>query len=170
MKKDPIHGINVFQDDRGRNFIYNKRTKTAYLIQEKDENAYKFYSNRYVIAIFLFVLFMNFIKNIYLLLGIATILVISLEIAYRTKFLANLTQMQNVKNMNKISRVEALVKLNDKKRCLLFGLLYLLFGVMIIVNGIDQKHSPILMIGNIIIAIGASYLGIINFIAFTKIK
>ncbi len=170
MKKPTVTGRNIFQDDKGRNILYNFKTKTGYIIQEKDERAYRLYANRYVILIIMFVLLINFIKNLYLVFGLLLILGIMLEYSYRKRFIPSLTCIQNMKPFKKLSPIDSLVELGDKKRCLFLSIMYLALGILIVINGIQIKLSPFVMAGNVIVAIGAVYFAVINLIAYTKIK
>jgi len=165
-----ISGKNIYKDDKGRDVLYIKSKKIGYVIQEKDQKGYTLYSNRYLIAIIAGILAANFdIPIIYCIIATIAIAVF-LEIRFRTSFLPTLVQLTNFIPTENISTLDALIQEKDKTRTLTLAILYILFAVLIVLNGIQLKVSPLIMAGNIIIAISALYMGIMNFIAFTKIK
>ncbi len=170
VKTKIVSGRNIFKDDKGRDILYIKSKNTGYVIQEKDQKGYNLYSNRYVISVIAGVLAANFNIPVLYCIAISVALIAFLEYRYRTHFLPSLIQLTNFKPTKNISTLDALILEKDKKRNLTLAILYVALGVLIVINGIQMKVSPIIMIGNIIVCIAALYMGIMNFIAFTKIK
>ncbi|NLC96130.1 MAG: hypothetical protein GX675_00955 [Erysipelotrichaceae bacterium] len=169
-KKKIIAGKNIYKDNKNRDVLYVKSKKNGYIIQEKDQSSYTLYSNRFYISIIAGILAANFnIPLIYCIIA-SIILAVFLQYRYQTHFLPSLVVISNFKPANKVSTLDAMVAEKDKKRNLTLALLYVLFGVLIVINGIQMKVSYLILFGNILICIAAIYMGIMNFIAFTRIK
>ncbi len=160
----------LHKDEKGRKILVNSKTNTGYLIQDKDEKKYRLFSNRYILSVILFVLFANFVKNIFVSCVIVALFLIALEYTYRSKFLPSLTTFKNMKAIKKVSHIDLIVEQGNKNKCLYLSILYLILGILIVINGIISKVDLNIMIANTIISIGSIYFAYINFIAFTKIK
>ena len=169
-KNHIVAGRNIFLDDKGRTVLYVKSSKTGYVIQEKDKKNYNLYSNRYVLSFSGGVLASTFNIPILYCLAIILATVAFLEYRYRYHFLSSLVQLTNFTPKNNLSTLDSMVAANEKKKNLLLGILYFVFGVLIILNGLQMKVSSFVMGGYIIVAIAAAYMGIMNLIAFSKIK
>ncbi|HQB32728.1 MAG TPA: hypothetical protein PLI19_05290 [Erysipelotrichaceae bacterium] len=169
-KEKIIAGKNIYKDEKGRTVLYRESEKTGYVIQEKNQQAYNLYANRYAISVIAGILAANFNVPIPYCIAITIGIMAFLEYRYRLNFLPSLVQIKNFKPTENISTLDALVMEKDKKRNLTLVILYPLFGALIIINGLQMKASPLIMGGNILIAIFALYMAVINFIALRKIK
>jgi hypothetical protein len=169
-KQKIISGKNIYKDDKGRDVLYLKSQNTGYVIQEKNYQAYTLYSNRYALSVIAGILAANFNVPVLYSVIITIIIMVFLEYRYRTSFLPSLDHIKNFKPTNNISTLDAMIMENNKARNLTLTVLYPVFGVLMIINGIQMKVSPIIMGGNILIALAALYMAIMNFVAFTKIN
>lgn len=169
-KKRIIAGRNIYQDEKGRNILYNKNTGVGYIIQEKDESQFLLYKNRFLYIAIGVILAVNFIANLYMCLLVGAALLALLEYKYRAKFLPSLTQITNFKPYQTISFVDQIVNKGEKSKSILTSFLYLAFAILLVINGIQMQLSDLLMVGNIVIAAGAVYFSIVYFLAALKIK
>lgn len=166
--KQVIRGSNIYKDERGRTFIYDKRKNIGYLIQEKNYKEYQLYSNRYILLVILFVLFSNFITRWEYVLILIIIIGIGFEYSYRKKFLPSLTSFARLKQIKRVTPIESLIEKGNKPTCLLLGLAYLTVSILMMINIFITKTDLINIVGNIIISLGAFYFALIHLIAFLK--
>lgn len=169
-KQKIISGKNIYKDDKGRYVLYIKSQNIGYVIQEKNQSMYTLYANRYAISILAGIFAANFNVPLLYCLLITIGLAAFLEYQYRNSFLPSLVHIANFKPTTNVTLLEAMVQENNKTRNLMLTILYPLFGVLMIVNGIQMQASPILIVGNIVVLLFALYMGIINFIVFIRIK
>lgn len=167
-KNSIVSGRNIYQDEKGRNILYNKNTGVGYLIQEKDERAYNLYKNRYLYVLIGIILAVNFLADLWICIGVGVLFALFLEYRYRAKFIPSLVQITNFKPYENLSFVDQMVKNGDKNKILLSGILYIVFAILLVLNGIQMKLSSLLMIANIALACGAIVLSGIHFVAYTK--
>lgn len=169
-KKNNISGRNIYQDEKGRNILYNKNTGIGYLIQEKDERAYSMYKNRFVIVLIGVILALNFLAPPAICVGGGVITAGVLEFRYRKIFLPTLVQITNFKPYKNITLIEQMVTSGDKNKVLLYGILFILFAVLLIFNGIEMKLSNLLMILNLGLAFAAIIFAGFHLFAYTKMR
>lgn len=124
--------------EKNRKIYYQPKTKTGYLIQPKNEKQYRFYENRYFIAIILFLLFYNFLNNFILTTLIIATFCISTEILFRKKFLPSLTIYHNMKEIEKVPYYIQLANRHDKNKSLLLLIAYALLGIVVIIYAITS--------------------------------
>ncbi len=170
-KQKIISGRNIYKDEKGRDVLYIKSQKTGYIIQEKNQGAYALYSNRYAIAIIAGILAANFnvrlLYSIFISIGIMAFL----EYQYRFSFLPSLDHIKNFKpTTGHVSLMDAMIQENNKIKNLSLTILYPLFGVLMIINGIQMNVSPVIIAGNALVFLFSLLMGVLNFIVFTKIK
>lgn len=163
-----VAGRNIYQSDTGKNVLYNKKTKTGYVIREKDEKAFRLYHNRYAITVAVFMLCYGFIPNVVYTAIIAIGFAIVLEIKYRKNFLPSLPRIENFKPRNQISLVDGIANTHEKKRCVLLMVLYLALGILMVVNGYQTNHSTTLLVMDYLICGFTTYMAIIYILAIKK--
>ncbi|MEG0176813.1 hypothetical protein [Anaerorhabdus sp.] len=169
-KKIIVSGRNIYQDEKGRNILYNKNSGVGYLIQEKDEKNYNMYKNRYIFVIVGVILATNFLANVWICLAFGLIALAILEYRYRKVFIPTLVQITNFKPYENLTYIDQIVKNAEPNKILLSGILYVAFAILLVINGIEMKLSTALMIGNIVIACGSIVFAGIHFIAFARMK
>lgn len=165
-----ISGYNVYQDNNGRNVIYNKRNHTGYLIQQKDEQKFLFYKNRALYVFIGVILAINFSINPLICFGIGVLTLAFLEYQYRFKFLSTLSQLSNFKPYKKTSFVENISKNYTSGRIITFTLLYGVLGVLIILNAFEMKLQSLSLFLNLLLAAGAFVLSACHILGFIKQK
>ncbi|MGI6608665.1 MAG: hypothetical protein ACOX1F_06830 [Erysipelotrichaceae bacterium] len=169
-KQRVLSGRNIYKDEKGRDVLYIKSHNIGYIIQEKNQQQYTLFSNRYIISGLAGILAANFNVPVIYSLFIAAGTLAFLEYRYRTNFLPSLSHIKNFRPTNNVSALDAMIAEKNKMRNLILSALYILFGVLIVLNGIQMEASPVIMAGNVLVAVAALYMGIMNFIAFIKIK
>lgn len=169
-KKSVIAGRNIYKDEKGRNILFIKSKNIGYIINDKDQKQYMIYANRYPIALIAGIFAANFNIPILFCVLIAVGILGFLEYHYRFVFLTSLSQIKNFKPVTNVSIIDGLVQENNKGKNLILTILYISFGILMVINGIQQEVSPLIMVGNIIVCLVASFMGVLNLIAFIKIK
>lgn len=171
VKTQIVAGHNIYQDKDGRFIIYDRFSKAGYVIKPEHYNKFKYFYNRYLIALLLAIILVTFELNIFVCAGVFLLVAVISEFKYR-QFLDHLTKIEKFKpeNSQKKSKIDALVEENKPGRCILLAVLYLLLSVLIVVNGIILKQSMLLLGIEVIISIVGIYLASINIIAFIRIK
>lgn len=169
-KSSIVSGRNIYQDEKGRNILYNKNTGIGYLIQAKDEKSFSLYKNRYLYVIIGIILAVNFLANLWVCLGVGALFAIFLEYRYRAKFIPSLVQITNFKPYENLTFIDQMVKNGNPNKILLSGILYIAFAILLVINGLQMELSNILMIANIALACGALVFSGIHFIAYAKMK
>lgn len=153
-KKNPaISGRNIFKDKRNRTIMLNRKTKVGYVIPEDQFGQYQMYSNRYIIAVIVFILLtsMGWVEW-YIGLGAGIIVGILLEIFYHTKFLAELIQINNFEPEEKqLSRL-ALTAQQSTGRIIILSILYCAFGVLFVLNAYESKLDEVLIYASYAVA------------------
>lgn len=168
--KRSISGRNLYQDDKGRNILFNRLDGSGYLIKEKDEKNFHLYSNRYILVAAGVILSMNFIVDLKFSLLIGGIILIALEFMYRTKFLPSLTKIFNFKPYTQVTLVDQLVQKGNKSKVLMTAIAYPVLSVLIVLNGYQLKMNNWMMAINIIIAIVALYISSMYWRAYFKLN
>lgn len=172
MKKNisSLSGNNIYLDIYGDTVYYNIFDKNGYVVSEQIEPKFKVFYNRYSIICIVLILLGDYFytwQNT-LLVGIgATILV---ELYFRFIFLGKLKVIKNFKRERKSSILENIVKRKEKEKTIVKAFAYMFLSILIIINAIQQNYNIIFLILSAVVAIYSFYIGIINTIAFSKIK
>ncbi len=163
-----VAGRNVYQTDSGKNVLYNKRTKTGYVIREKDEKSFRIYHNRYAMAIAVFMLFYSLFPNLLYTSIISVGFAVVLEIRYRRSFLPNLVKIENFKPRKQITLVEGIAQTHDKKKCITLTILYLALGILMVLNGYQSHHTNLFLVIDYTMLAFTLYMAIIYIKAISK--
>lgn len=163
-----IAGFNVYKDDKGRNVLYQKSTGTGYILQSKDRSAFTLYHNRLAMAVAVFMLLTAITNNWQMSLLVGIVLYALLEFRYRKSFLPSLSRIDNFKPAEKHTMVKALVEMNNKPRTLLLAVLYLLFGILLVIYMYQQNRDMMIIIGSYVVLAGCVYMSVNYFIAFVR--
>ena len=165
-----LRGSNIYLDDLGRNVYYDKLTKEAYLIQDKDFKSFSFYSNRYVLVVGSIIVFSVFLESFVVCTSIALCLVIVLEIIFRKKYLPTLIKLDNFKANNKLSYVDQEVDGNSSSKTKLKVFLFILLAILLGANAYIEEFKGFELIITGIIIIFALVLAAMNIKALSKKK
>lgn len=172
MKKNitNLAGSNIYLDRYGDKVYYNIFDKNGYIVSEQVEQKFRlFYYRYYIICIAMILLgdYFNTWQNI-VLVGVGAVLLI--EFYFRFFFLKKLKVIKNFKREHKTSRLENAINSKEKEKTIIKACAYILLSILIIINAIQQNSNLVFLILSVVAAIYSFYTGIINIIAFTKIK
>lgn len=160
-----VSGINVYEDDKGRPFYYDRFTKYAYLLKDV-EKTYQFYSMRFILGFVSMIVAYSF--NIGLVYSILLGVLIYGFTEYRFRvFLSRLTKNKNFVPKSKASRVEAELKNKTEKiglKCILFVAL----GVLLIVNAKQENFEGFVVIVNYAFVLFSFLMAIFEGFVFIK--
>lgn len=164
----PVSGRHIYQDHLGRTAYYDKSSKLAYLIQEKDAKAYRLYSNRYLIALLIPILGINFAFPPLIGIGVGIAVALLLEYRFRRHFLPNLSVAKKFKLEKRQTVLEGLIHQENPKKTLSLAIAYVLFAILLFINGLMTTTNPWMIGINSIICLGALYFSGLHFYAYTK--
>lgn len=173
--KTHVVGLSIYQDSRGRDVYYDRLTKNAYLIQEKNIKQYSLYSKRFIFAFVIFAL----VSSLELggkvvgplwgsILGLGGY--IAFECGFRFKFLKNLVLVSNFTPTRKKTYLEQIKESNEKGKAIMKGISYLLLGVLLILLGIDKQFNLVSWIICGVLAVSVIINAIIYFMAAFKMQ
>lgn len=165
-----IAGRNIYQNDKGQNVLFDSHSKTGYIIQPKDESSFRLYHNRYILVAAILMLGISFNIDWKLILGFSIAMMIILEWRYRKNFLPSLVKVENFKATNKKTMVDALAEQNDKARCAFLAVLYLAFGILMVVNGFQIHAGTFILAGDFIVLAYTIYQAFTMIQAIRKMK
>lgn len=99
-------GRNLYQDNAGRIYIYDKRNKLAYTLDKNDQLKFQLYRCRFIIPVTLGFLIHYYYPNYLLAVISGTIAFITLQLLYHRSFLPNLS----ITNRFEIPEKESYIK------------------------------------------------------------
>lgn len=161
-------GLFITKTEKGQYVYSDPLIKGGYVISKKDYQKYRTYALRYVIGIIIIILLSTFIDIVpSLLVGLITIIVG--EILFRVKFLKKTcTFMEDFKKDSKETIINNLSKNSPFWKQILKIILFIAFGILLILNAYDQQFEGIILIINWIV--GVVSCGIALFLIFLLIK
>lgn len=172
MKKDFVNlaGNNIYLDLYGEAVYYNLFDKNGYIVSKQIEQKFKVFYHRYSIIFIVMILLGDYFKSLQntFLIGIGVIAIV--ELYFRFIFLKQLKVIKNFKRERKTSMLESIVRSNEKEKIVMKACAYALLSVLIVINAIQQNFNVIFLALSILGAIYCLYIGVINVIAFSKIK
>jgi hypothetical protein len=172
VKKNIVNlsGNNIYLDRYGDAVYYNIFNKNGYIISKQMEQKFKIFYYRYSIIFIFMVLMGDYFKslqNTFLVGAGATVLV---ELYFRTIFLSKLKVIKDFKRERKTSKLESIVNSKEKEKIVMKACAYALLSVLLILNAIQQNFNALFLTLSILGAVYSIYIGIINIIAFRRIK
>ena len=172
MKKNIINlsGSNIYLDIYGDSIYYNVFNKNGYIISKEVEQKFRIFYYRYSIMFIVMILLGDYFKSLQntLLVGIGAVVLV--ELYFRLIFLKRLKVIKNFKRERKTSRLESIVKSKEKEKTIMKACAYALLSILVIINAIQQNFNVLFLVLSIFVAIYSFYIGIINIIAFSKMK
>lgn len=172
MKKKNIDlaGMNIYLNTSGNTVYYNVFDKKGYMVSHKMEQKFRVFYYRHFIIIALLVLLGDYFKTFEntLLIGIVTGIVA--EIYFRNVFLKKLKSIKDFKRERKISRIENIIKSNEKEKIIMKACAYIVLSILIVINAIQQNYNFVFVILSILVAVYAVYSAVINVMALSKMN
>lgn len=167
-----LRGINVYQDDKGRDIYYDRLfTKKAYLIPTHLFGKFSLYQSRYIFPIAIFALLAGFIVETKIALLISIAVLVVMEILFRFKFLPDLPEAKRFKPSADQSFMKRMVGNGSKKKMLIRAALYLALAILLVLNAMQMENLDTLnKVVTGIISAGAVILSIITLIAALQKK
>ena len=172
MKRNAVSlsGNNIYLDMYGDAVYYNTFDKNGYIISKQVEQKFRIFYYRYSIMFIVMILLGDYFKSLQntFLVGIGAIALV--EIYFRYMFLKKLKVIKNFKRERKTSRLESIINSKEKEKTVMKACAYVLLSVLVIINAIQQNFNVLFLALSIFAAIYSFYIGIINIIAFSKMK
>lgn len=172
MKNNAAHicGMNIYSDRYGNTVYYNIFNKVGYIISKDYEQKFRVLYNRYSIIIVVLILLGDYFKTLENTLIVGAIALILVEMYFRMHFLKKLKSIENFKREHKISKMQQTIKQGEKDKTVMKALAYMAFGVLLIINALQQNFNTAFIALSGIASVYSFYSGIINMIAFAKMK
>lgn len=172
MKKDisNVSGHNIYLDRYGDKVYYNTFDKNGYIVSKQMEQKFRLLYYRYSVICIVIILLGDYFytwQNT-LLVGIGVTALV--EIYFRLFFLKKLKVIKNFKRDHKTSLMESTINSKEKEKTIMKACAYVLLSILLIINAIQQNLNVIFLILSAIIAMYSFYIGVINTIAFSKMK
>lgn len=172
MKKNTLNlaGNNIYLDKHGDTVYYNIFNKNGYIVSKQVEQKFRIFYHRYSIIVVVMILlgdYFNSLTNTFLFYIVATILV---EIYFRLVFLKKLKVIKDFKRECKTSKIESIINSKEKEKTIMKAVAYLLLSVLLVINAIQQNFNIIFLILSVGFALYSVYIGVINIIAFRRMR
>lgn len=172
MKKKDIDlaGMNIYYNEAGNTVYYNIFDKKGYIVGHKVEQKFRLFYYRYFIIIAILVLLGDYFKSFEntLLVGVGAAFVA--EVYFRKVYLKKLKCIENFKREKKVSKIEILIKSKDKEKITMKACAYVVLGILIVLNAIQQNYNITFVILSGLIAVYAIYSAVINGIALSRMN
>ena len=165
-----LSGNNIYLNIYGETVYYNTFDKNGYIVSKEVESKFRIFYHRYLLVCILLILLGDYFytwQNT-LLVGIgATIL---LELYFRLFFLKKLKVIKDFKRDRKTSALESIINRKEKEKTIMKACAYILACILLIINAIQQNYNLIYLILSGVAALYSLYVGIINIMAFGRMK
>lgn len=168
--KSNLAGNNIYLDLYGDNVYYNFVDKKGYSISKEVEPKFTIFYNRYAILLIVLVLLGDYFNTLTNTLVAGCGAAIAVELYFRFIYLKSLKVVKNFKREKKVSKVEALVRTKEPQKIMMKGCAYVVLGVLVVLNAIEQNFNTVFILISIVIAGYSMYLSAISFVACKKIK
>lgn len=172
MKKEVVSlaGSNIYIDRYGDKVYYNVFDKNGYIVSKEVEPKFRLFYYRYSIVFIVMILLGDYFKSVQntFLFGIGFMVLV--ESYFRFIFLKKLKIIKNFKKENKTSILEEIIRGKEKDKAIMKAYAYSLLSILVVINAIQQNFNVLFLVVSAIGALYSFYIGIINMIAFNKIK
>lgn len=172
MKKEVVSlaGSNIYIDRYGDKVYYNVFDKNGYIVSKEVEPKFRLFYYRYSIVFVVMTLLGDYFKSVQntFLFGIGFMVLV--ESYFRFIFLKKLKIIKNFKKENKTSILEEIIRGKEKDKAIMKAYAYSLLSILVVINAIQQNFNVLFLVVSAIGALYSFYIGIINMIAFNKIK
>lgn len=165
-----LSGNNLYLDKYGDIVYYNLFDKNGYIVSKQIEPKFKLFYHRYSITFIIMILLGNYFKSLQntFLVGIGAVALV--ELYFRLFFLKNLKVIKEFKRERKTSKLKSIINSKEKEKAVMRACAYALLSVLIILNAIQQNFNTLFLTLSVLGAMYSLYIGIINIIAFSKMK
>lgn len=172
MKKKAVDlsGTNIYLTRYGEVVYYNIFNKNGYIVSKQVEQKFKLFYYRYSIIFIVMILLGDYFKSFQNTFLVALGAIALVELYFRVFFLNNLKVIKNFKRERKTSKLESIVNSKEKEKTVMRVCAYILLSVLIVINAIQQQYNVLFVALSILGAIYSFYTGVINIIAFNKMK
>lgn len=172
MKKKDINlaGTNIYLNRAGNTVYYNVFDKKGYIVGHKIEQKFRLFYYRYFIVIALLVLLGDYFKTFGNTLLVGAVAVVITEFYFRKVFLKKLKSINDFKRERKVSKIEMIIKSEEKEKTVMKICAYIVLSVLIVINAIQQNYNSAFMILSILAAVYAVYSAVINGVAISKMN
>ncbi|SCI75896.1 Uncharacterised protein [uncultured Clostridium sp.] len=172
MKKHVTNlaGSNLYLDIYGNTVYYNVFDKNGYIVTKEVEQKFRLLYYRYSIIVIVFILLGDYFKSLQntLMVGIGAVVLV--EVYFRAIYLKKLKVIKNFKRDKKVSKLELMVRSEEKEKTVMKACAYILLSALIVINAIQQNFNIMFMILSGIVAIYSIYSGVLNIVAVSKMK
>ncbi len=156
-----IAGRNVYTNNKNQTIIYDRLTKTGYILKEKDAGRFVIFQNRYLIVLLVFMFGILLGLKWTTMLGIAALAAILFEYSYRMIFLRSQINLKKFTPEKPKTLADAIAESATKKTALMHGCLILLLGVLLVYNSfVSANTSPSLKVCSAAACAVCAYYGI----------
>lgn len=169
-KNIDLAGMNIYLNTSGNTVYYNVFDKNGYIVSHKMEQKFRVFYYRHFIIIALLVLLGDYFKTFENTLLVGGVTGIVAEVYFRSIFLKKLKSIKDFKRERKISRIENIVKSNEKEKIIMKACAYIVLSILIVMNAIQQNYNFAFMMLSILVAIYAVYSAVINGLALNKMN
>lgn len=172
MKKKDIDlaGMNIYLNKSGNPVYYNIFDKKGYIVGHKVEHKFRLFYYRYFIIMALLILLGDYFKTFQNTILVTAFIGLAVEIYFRTVFLKQLKSIDNFKREKKISKLEIIIKSNEKEKTIVKACAYILLSILIVINAMQQNYNMVFVMISILVSLYAVYLAMLNSIAVSKMN
>lgn len=173
MKKNngtSLSGSNIYLDKYKNTIYYNVFDKNGYIVSKETEQKFRLFYYRYSIIFIVMILLGDYFYSLQNTLIVGGGAIVLVEVYFRMFFLKKLKVISNFKREHKTSRLESTIKGKEKEKTIMKACAYALLSVLIVINAIQQNFNIIFLFISVGLALYSIYIGIINTIAFSKMK
>lgn len=165
-----LSGHNLYLDKYGNTVYYNSFDKNGYVVSKQIEPKFRLFYYRYSLVFIIMILLGDYFKSLQntFLVGIGAVVLV--ELYFRVFFLKKLKVIKEFKRERKSSKLESIIKSKEKEKTVMKACAYALLSVLIVLNAIQQNFNALFLTLSILGSMYSVYLGIINIIAFSKMK
>lgn len=165
-----LSGNNIYLDMYGDTVYYNIFNKNGYIISKSVEQKFRLFYYRYSIIFIILILLGDYFNTFQNTLIFGVVLITLSEFYFRVFFLNKLKVIKNFKRERKVSILENTIKSKEKEKTIMKACAYILLSILIILNAIQQNFNSIFIIISGVMSLFSLYYGVINTIAFVKMK
>ena len=165
-----LAGSNIYLNIYGDTVYYNIFDKNGYIVSKQVEQKFRILYHRYSIIFIVMILLGDYFNSLLNTLLVGVLAIALVELYFRFIFLKKLKVIKNFKRERKTSRLESAINSKEKNTTIMKACAHMLLSILLIINAIQQNLNIIFLILSIVVAAGSFYIGIINAIAFTKMK
>lgn len=161
-------GFFVYQNDKGQCVYSDLFTTGGYIISRSDYKKYQVYALRYILGVVIVALLSTLIAmKPSIIVGVLTVIVG--EILFRVKFLGKTcTYDPKFRKSEASSFLDKITKSSDPSKKLIKAILFVVFGVLIVINAYQQNYTGFFMILSWAVGVISEIFAVLFFVSFIK--